>query len=115
MLECQATGHPMPQISWSKDGVSIDNNPEYVVFDLNGSCAIKIRKASAPVHEGNYTCRARNERGEAVTTCQLYVTPMEAPRIVYPLSDKQIPEGNSCELRVQFKVCQIINIATCKI
>lgn len=104
MLECQAIGHPMPQISWFKDGISIDNNPEYVVFEVNGSCAIKIRKANAHIHAGNYTCRSRNERGEAVTTCQLHVIPVEPPRIVCPLSDKQIPEGNSCELRLQFKV-----------
>lgn len=110
MLECQATGQPIPQISWFKDGVSIDNNPEYIVLEINGSCAIKIRKASTPVHDGNYTCRARNDRGEAVTTCQLHVNPIEPPRIVYPLSDKQIPEGNSCELRVQFKVNSFIKL-----
>ncbi|VDN97244.1 unnamed protein product, partial [Rodentolepis nana] len=103
MLECRATGQPTPQISWFKDGVNIDNNPDYVIFEVNGSCALKIRNASTPVHDGNYTCRATNDRGEAVTTCQLHVNPIEPPRIVHPLSNKQIPEGNSCELRVQFK------------
>ncbi|VDM30429.1 unnamed protein product, partial [Hydatigera taeniaeformis] len=103
MLECHATGSPVPTIAWFKDGISIDNSPEYVVFEVNGSCAIKIRKANAPVHDGNYTCRARNTHGEAITTCQLHVKPIEPPRIVYPLSDKQVPEGQSLELKLTFK------------
>lgn len=94
----------MPTIAWFKDGISIDNSPEYVVFEVNGSCAIKIRKAKVPVHDGNYTCRARNDHGEAITTCQLHVKPIEPPRIVYPLSDKQVPEGQSLELKLTFKV-----------
>ncbi|EUB61841.1 Muscle M-line assembly protein unc-89 [Echinococcus granulosus] len=103
MLECQATGNPVPTIAWFKDGISIDNSPEYVVFEVNGSCAIKIRKTNASIHDGNYTCRARNDHGEAITTCQLHVRPIEPPRIVYPLSDKQVPEGQSLELKLTFK------------
>ena len=94
----------MPGISWFKDGISIDNSPDYVVFEVNGSCAIKIRRANATIHGGNYTCRARNDHGEAVTTCQLHVNPTEPPRIVYPLNDLQVPEGQSTELRLTFKV-----------
>lgn len=104
MLECQATGNPVPEITWFKDGISIDNSSDYVVLELNGSCALKIRRANAAVHGGNYTCKANNNHGEAVTTCQLHVNPMKPPRIVYPLNDKQIPEGQSAELRLTFKV-----------
>ncbi len=94
----------MPEISWFKDGISIDNSPEYVVLDINGSCAIKVRKANGPIHDGNYTCRARNSRGEAVSTCQLHVKPIEPPRIVRPLTGQQVPDGKPLDLQLTFTV-----------
>ncbi|VDN49916.1 unnamed protein product, partial [Dibothriocephalus latus] len=87
MLECQVTGKPPPEITWFKDGVNIDNSPEYVIMEVTGSCALKIRKASQPEHQGDYVCKAKNRCGEAVTTSRLLVKPVQPPKILRPLAD----------------------------
>ncbi|XP_021356514.1 protein sax-3-like [Mizuhopecten yessoensis] len=57
VLDCSASGNPDPFITWSKDGVRINN---------------KSNQHLTVTHPGNYTCTAENIVG--VATFSFYVT-----------------------------------------
>lgn len=72
MFECHVTGLPSPQISWFKDKENIDNSPDYVITQINGTCCLKIRKVTKE-HDARYTCKATNAGGESSSSARLTV------------------------------------------
>lgn len=66
------TGFPAPQISWMKDGISIDNNLDYHTQFNDGVCSLTIEETFAE-DSAKFTCRAINEAGIAETTAALSV------------------------------------------
>ncbi|KAG5445732.1 Muscle M-line assembly protein unc-89, partial [Clonorchis sinensis] len=102
-LQCQAVGEPVPKLHWFKDGTSIQTNPDYMITELAGAGSVKVRQTRMVSHEGTYTCRAKNVVGEAVTKCRVTIHPGSPPIIVTPLRDKQLVEGEKCQLTVRYK------------
>lgn len=72
VFECHVTGIPSPTISWFRDDVNIDNSPDYVITQINGTCCLKIRKVT-PEYSARYTCKANNPGGEAASSARLNV------------------------------------------
>lgn len=71
-FECHVTGIPSPEISWYKDDQNIDSSPDFVITQINGTCCLKLRKAT--LHESaRYTCRAINAGGEAASSARLTI------------------------------------------
>ena len=55
-LHCEASGNPLPVISWFKDGVMLENEHENtLVFQVGLD------------DRGNYTCSAENSQGKDVS------------------------------------------------
>ncbi|XP_043555476.1 hemicentin-1 [Chiloscyllium plagiosum] len=61
-LFCDVSGHPIPIITWYKDGVSIGNRS--IVQVLNAGKTLKVHKA-ATGDTGRYTCQTINIAGTA--------------------------------------------------
>ncbi|KAM9324527.1 hemicentin-1 [Gastrophryne carolinensis] len=62
ILECDARGHPLPLITWLKEGVPIQIN-ENILLLHNGK-KLKI-EAAVEFDQGQYTCVVTNVAGEA--------------------------------------------------
>ena len=79
-LDVSFTGQPRPTLTWSHDGVSIDNSRrirfEERRFDM--TCAMTIRKTESG-DSGTYTVTARNEGGEATAEFTLVTVGKAGP------------------------------------
>lgn len=77
-LECRATGSPDPKIEWSQDGRPL--TPSGAVELLHNGSILRITKVQT-LHEGRFTCVARNKVGkdEADTFVQVLAPPVIEP------------------------------------
>lgn len=71
-LLCSVRGYPRPKIEWLKNQMIIGKDPKFRQISKQGICSLEIRKASS-FDGGVYTCRAKNDQGEAVVSCKLEV------------------------------------------
>ncbi|XP_050968771.1 myosin binding protein Hb [Labeo rohita] len=71
-LLCAVRGFPKPKIEWMKNQMIIGDDPKFRQINNQGICSLEIRKPGN-FDGGVYTCRARNEHGEALVTCKLEV------------------------------------------
>ena len=63
---------PAPKVNWQKDGVSCDNNPDYVISLQQGLCTLTIEETMVE-DSGTFTCRAWNSAGVTQSCCRLTV------------------------------------------
>lgn len=74
ILRCPVRGHPIPEISWMKDGVQVEDpmsrDPETEI--KIGKFTITLQNLQ-PSDSGNYTCIATNEFGSVNGTFHLHV------------------------------------------
>lgn len=71
-FQCNLVGHPLPEIIWYKDGISILNNPDYLTTYVQGLCTLTIEETFAE-DSARYTCRAFNIAGSTETSATLTV------------------------------------------
>ncbi|XP_056316576.1 myosin-binding protein H-like isoform X2 [Danio aesculapii] len=71
-LLCAVRGFPKPKIEWLKNQMIIGDDPKFRQINNQGICSLEIRKPGN-FDGGVYSCRAKNEHGEAVVTCKLEV------------------------------------------
>uniref|UniRef100_A0A671K589 Myosin-binding protein H n=1 Tax=Sinocyclocheilus anshuiensis TaxID=1608454 RepID=A0A671K589_9TELE len=71
-LLCSVRGFPKPKIEWMKNQMIIGDDPKFRQINNQGICSLEIRKPGN-FDGGVYTCRAKNEHGEALVTCKLEV------------------------------------------
>ncbi|XP_053705145.1 myosin-binding protein H-like [Synchiropus splendidus] len=71
-LLCSVRGSPKPKIEWLKNQMVIGNDPKYRQLSNQGICSLEIRKPCS-FDGGIYTCRAKNQQGEAAVSCKLEV------------------------------------------
>ena len=67
MFHCYASGWPSPSLVWLKDGKEIRNGDadnSYVLRKQPGGLDLTIFYVRQTVHEGKYTCVARNQYGK---------------------------------------------------
>lgn len=72
-FHCRVVGFPTPDISWQKDGLSIENNPDYQTCYYNGVCSLTIDETFAE-DSAKFVCIARNSSGAAETSAFLSIT-----------------------------------------
>jgi hypothetical protein len=74
-LECVVSGEPEPVVGWFKDGVEIVGceSDDFKVGRFMNVRQLTIVNAMPELHTGTYTCRARNEYGEADCSCWILV------------------------------------------
>jgi hypothetical protein len=77
-LECIISGEPEPEVIWYKDNIKIDLLPEIIKSSFNTSKFINVRKLTIintdpEIHNGTFTCQAKNEFGEASSSCGVII------------------------------------------
>jgi hypothetical protein len=73
-LECIITGEPEPTLSWFKDSVEITDATEYYkIGRFMNVRQLTIVNAHPEIHSGTYTCRAKNDFGEADCSCGILI------------------------------------------
>ncbi|XP_075947323.1 myosin binding protein Ha [Anarhichas minor] len=77
-LLCSVRGCPKPTIEWLKNQVFIGKDPKFRQISTQGICSLEIRKPGS-FDGGVYTCRAKNQQGEAVVSCKLQVKQVILP------------------------------------
>lgn len=65
-------GMPPPEITWEKDGLLIENNPDYQMKYKDGICTLTIEETFAE-DSARFACKANNAAGSAETACSLTV------------------------------------------
>lgn len=81
-LLCSVRGCPKPKIEWLKNQMIIGNDPKFRILSNQGICSLEIRKPCS-FDGGVYTCRAKNEQGEATVSCKL-----EVKQVMHPDPEK---------------------------
>lgn len=71
-FQCRVIGNPEPQVEWFKDGLSLQNNPDYRQTYVNGECTLTIEDPFAE-DSARFTCKANNSVGASDTTSILTV------------------------------------------
>ncbi|XP_066533975.1 hemicentin-1 [Hoplias malabaricus] len=89
-LTCEATGNPVPEISWLKDGQAVVQNARLQV--MSHGRFLHISEAQV-VDTGRYSCLASNSAGDRSTHFNLNV-------LVSPTIAGSGPEGSSEEVTV---------------
>ncbi|XP_063235498.1 titin isoform X2 [Bacillus rossius redtenbacheri] len=102
-FECRVTGIPMPEVVWYKDGISIQNNPDYQTTFEHGICQLKIEETFTE-DSAKFTCKAANGAGTAETSATLAVKEaqpeeqLRPPVFTRPLEPGAAREGSSHRL-----------------
>lgn len=77
-LSCQVSGHPVPNVTWLKDGKPLPPSIRFVTnYSAQTGVAQLTVSSSLLTDCGNYTAVAENEAGKAYTTSQVFIK--EAP------------------------------------
>lgn len=71
-LEATVEGHPLPVVSWSKDGKCVDESPDYVITFNNGECVLRFEEVFME-DQAEYSCKATNDLGEDITKARMSV------------------------------------------
>lgn len=93
---CRVTGKPMPVVTWYKDSISIQNNPDYQTTFDQGLCTLTIEETFAE-DSAKYTCKAINAAGTAETQAVLSVKETEPEEQLIPPSFVKLLEPASAK------------------
>ncbi|RLU22075.1 hypothetical protein DMN91_006455 [Ooceraea biroi] len=113
-LECEAGGNPIPKLIWTHDGKPIEETKYHQIQTDGARTCLTIMEAF-PKDAGCYTVIAKNEVGEATTSCTVSVKGRllhetsesdfvcsdgepAVPKFQLPLRDLKIQEGRSARL-----------------
>lgn len=77
-LLCSVRGCPKPKVIWMKNQMIIGDDPKYRQLCIQGICSLEIRKPGN-YDGGVYSCKAKNDHGEAVVSCKLEVKQPAVP------------------------------------
>lgn len=103
------TGNPLPQISWFKNDMCVDNSPDYIIKYVNGEATLKFEQVFLE-DQALFKCRAVNSSGFEDSIAQLTVEPLEPtelPSFKVPLSNVMARVGQKIKLE-----CEIVGIPT---
>lgn len=77
-FEGRVVGKPQPQVTWTRKGAPLSQSNKYRLSynEKTGDITLLINQIG-PGDEGEYTCTARNQYGEAI--CSVYIQPEGAP------------------------------------
>lgn len=102
-LHCQATGFPLPILTWQKDGQPVDTN--HVTLLSNGSLHIS---STAVQDAGKFSCIATNVAGSATVTADVVIYGRCTCTMKYKLNSYMdiLGLGFTSNIVIEIRVCQ---------
>ncbi|XP_051543318.1 obscurin-like [Myxocyprinus asiaticus] len=99
-LSCFVTGHPKPQIIWSKDGVNISEGRRHVMYEDQAENFILKVLYCKQSDNGLYTCNASNMAGQTYSAVLVIV---KEPKIPFKrkLQDVEVKEKETATLQCE--------------
>ncbi|XP_050539074.1 muscle M-line assembly protein unc-89 isoform X2 [Daktulosphaira vitifoliae] len=101
-LECSIESKPS-KVTWFKDGIAIENNPDYQTTIIDNLCILTIEETFVE-DSASYTCRVDNDSGYSETSAYLTVKECQPESQMCPsvftklLSDLIVDEEEPCLL-----------------
>ncbi|KAM6457875.1 peroxidasin homolog isoform 1-T2 [Liasis olivaceus] len=93
-LSCSADGHPLPVITWTKEGDPLPNSWRHSVLSTG-----TLRIVQVALHDqGHYQCHAINAVGAQSFSVKLWVTPRVMPVFLHPPRDTVAEVGQDIEI-----------------
>ena len=76
LLKCEATGDPLPLISWTLDNgiIGFDGSDDFMILDSGSLMMCHINQDNKDNHVGRYACQAANSHGTAKRTTRIRET-----------------------------------------
>ncbi|XP_020711861.2 obscurin isoform X6 [Athalia rosae] len=98
-FEVTVEGFPKPSIQWFFGGVEItESRKEYTRTEQGENYKLIMKEVKTEM-SGKYTCRVKNEFGQAESTSSLTVN--TKPKIIKKLTDQRITEGETLQLKFE--------------
>ncbi|CAG0878666.1 unnamed protein product [Darwinula stevensoni] len=82
-FECRVVGDPTPEVTWYKDGMMIQNNPDYQMSFKAGICTLTIEETFTE-DSARFSCKAVNVAGESETSGRLHVRETRSMETLVP-------------------------------
>ncbi|XP_059186118.1 immunoglobulin-like and fibronectin type III domain-containing protein 1 [Centropristis striata] len=71
-MSCAVTGNPRPHVTWYRNNISLNTNPNYYITNTCGVCSMVILKVG-PKDNGDYTVIAESHLGRVECSTKLVV------------------------------------------
>lgn len=71
-MSCAVRGNPTPRVTWYRNNISLNTNPNYYITNTCGVCSLLILRVG-PKDNGEYKVIAENTLGCAECTAQLKI------------------------------------------
>lgn len=71
-MSCAVTGNPNPRVTWYRNHISLNTDPNYYISNTCGVCSLLILRV-LPKDTGEYTITAENALGRAESSTILSV------------------------------------------
>ncbi|CAN0028370.1 peroxidasin homolog isoform X1 [Lampetra fluviatilis] len=95
-LECSATGHPQPRITWTRgDGGLLPSDPRFAITPSGGLFIESVAEADG----GQYTCHADNNQDAIQSTAFIIV--QAAPEFTVTPQNQQVVEGHTVDFHCE--------------
>uniref|UniRef100_UPI00358FE3B3 peroxidasin homolog isoform X2 n=1 Tax=Myxine glutinosa TaxID=7769 RepID=UPI00358FE3B3 len=95
-LECSATGHPPPRITWTLGANSpLPTDPRFSITPSGGFHIAAV----TPQDQGQYTCHANNVHGSAQASAQVIL--QVAPHFTVTPEDQRVIEGSNVDFHCE--------------
>lgn len=108
-FECYVIGYPEPMVEWFKDGMSIQNNPDYLTINnKQGLCTLSIEETFTE-DSARFMCKASNSIGVTETTAILSVKESAANEILVPPTFIKLLENGLAREGTSFEFQCIVN------
>lgn len=99
VLECEATGKPLPKPRWLKNGREIQYNVR-IRQEVDGGKYRLILTDLQDGDEGDYTCQASNPLGHTYTSARVRIG--SPPKIDRAPTELFLPEGENTKIKIYF-------------
>ena len=100
VLECEASGKPVPRARWLRNGREITEQPGRVSMEERNGVFVLTITELWEIDEGEYTCQAYNHFGFANSNCRLKVG--APPKIEYMPKELHLPEGDNSKIKIKW-------------
>ncbi|CAJ0933472.1 unnamed protein product, partial [Mesorhabditis belari] len=95
-IDCETTGTPSPTIEWTRDGKTLQNQPN-IKIDENGKVLriVGVKESDA----GRYSCKAENKAGQA--EADTFISVISPPQVSMVADEQKVIASHGITIRCE--------------